>query len=142
MPAVPWNQLNYVAIAVAAVAAFFLGALWYTALFGKLWQRLNGYSDEKLHAMQQARPPHIFFTTLLGCYLLVAFVVALVLAWAGVASAAGGAAVGLALWLGPNAAIKMTDHVASDKPLAAFGVDSSFQLIYLVMMGAILGGWR
>ena len=32
---------------IAAVAAFMLGFLWYTALFGKIWQRESGVTDEQ-----------------------------------------------------------------------------------------------
>lgn len=35
--------LNYSAILVAVVANFFLGFLWYTPLFGKVWARENGF---------------------------------------------------------------------------------------------------
>ncbi len=36
-------QLNFVAIAVATVANFFVGFLWYTPLFGKAWAKENGF---------------------------------------------------------------------------------------------------
>lgn len=42
-------QLNYGAIATAALAAFVIGGAWYSpALFGKAWQRETGLSDERL----------------------------------------------------------------------------------------------
>lgn len=36
-------QLNFVAIAIATVANFFFGYLWYTPLFGKVWAKENGF---------------------------------------------------------------------------------------------------
>jgi hypothetical protein len=40
-------------ILVAALAAFLIGALWYSpVLFAKAWVRANGYTPEKLAAMQ------------------------------------------------------------------------------------------
>ncbi len=36
-------QINFVAIAVAVVANFILGFLWYTPLFGKRWGKEMGY---------------------------------------------------------------------------------------------------
>lgn len=40
--------LNWIAILLAALAMFILGAIWYTVLFGKAWQNLLGFSDEYL----------------------------------------------------------------------------------------------
>jgi Protein of unknown function (DUF1761) len=42
-------QVNYIGVIVAAVSAFVLGGLWYSPLlFGKVWQREVGLSDEQL----------------------------------------------------------------------------------------------
>jgi len=38
--------MQYLEILIAAFAAFMVGFGWYTALFGKEWQRLTGISDE------------------------------------------------------------------------------------------------
>lgn len=38
--------MEYLEILIAAVAAFLLGFLWYTALFGKVWQSETGITDE------------------------------------------------------------------------------------------------
>ena len=35
------QHINWLAVLVAGLAYFFLGALWYTALFGKKWQSYN-----------------------------------------------------------------------------------------------------
>jgi hypothetical protein len=42
------GQINYLAVLLAAVAFFAVGAIWYTVLFGKAWQRALGLSDEQL----------------------------------------------------------------------------------------------
>ena len=136
------SGINWWAVLVAGVATFFLGGLWYTALFGKLWQRLHGYSDEKLKAMQKAHPPPVFFGVMIASYLVLAFVVALIARAAGVSSAGAGATLGLLLWVGPALAIGATAWIASDKPIAAFAIDWAYQFVFLVMMGAIIGGWR
>ena len=39
--------MAYLEIFIAALAAFLLGFLWYTALFGKAWQAETGISDEE-----------------------------------------------------------------------------------------------
>lgn len=44
----PMGQINYLAVVLAAVAFFAVGAVWYTVLFGKAWQRALGMSDAQL----------------------------------------------------------------------------------------------
>ena len=39
--------MQYLEVLIAAVAAFMLGFLWYTALFGKAWQKETGVTDEQ-----------------------------------------------------------------------------------------------
>lgn len=42
-------EVNYLAVVIAAVASFLLGGLWYSnVLFGKVWQREAGVTDEQL----------------------------------------------------------------------------------------------
>ena len=53
-----------------------------------------------------------------------------------------GAVLGALVWLGPAASIGMTGHIANGKPIGLFAIDTTCQLIYLVLMGALLGGWR
>jgi len=39
--------MAYLEIPIAALAAFLLGFAWYTALFGKAWQKETGITDEE-----------------------------------------------------------------------------------------------
>jgi len=52
------GEINWLAVVVAAVAFFAVGAVWYTALFGKAWQKATGLSDEQLKA---GRPMWLIF---------------------------------------------------------------------------------
>ncbi len=45
-------QINYIAILVATLLQFVCGAVWYSALFGKLWGRIHGF-DELPKSVQQ-----------------------------------------------------------------------------------------
>lgn len=134
--------VNWIAAIAAAGATFFLGGLWYTALFGKRWRELQGITDAQVAELQKRRPPPLFFGGMLASYLVLSLAIALLFQAAGVTSAARGALAGLLLWIGPAAAIRMTDHLSGDRPIGVLAIDSSFQLIYLVGIGAILGGWQ
>ncbi len=41
-------DINWLAVVVATLAFFAVGAIWYSALFGKIWQREVGLSNEQL----------------------------------------------------------------------------------------------
>ncbi len=142
MPTITFDDVNVWAVLVAGVATFLIGGLWYTALFGRKWQQLQGFSEEQVKQMQATRPPPVFFGIMIACYLVLALVVSLLAGLSGVTSAAGGVVLGVILWLGPTAALKLTDHNASFKPHALYAIDAGFQLIALVVTGAIIGGWR
>lgn len=43
----PNIQINFMAIGIAVLANFFLGYLWYTPLFGKLWAKELGLNMEQ-----------------------------------------------------------------------------------------------
>lgn len=135
------SGVNYLAVLVAAVATFFLGGAWYTAL-AKPWQRFNGYSDEQVKQMQAKRPPPVFFGGMLVSYLVLSLVVAVLFNTFGVDTYREGALAGFLIWLGPAAAIGFTSFIASDKQIGAFVLDAAYQLVFLVMSGAILGGWK
>ena len=70
-------QLNYVAIIVATVVQFALGAVWYSFLFGKLWGRIHGFDKlpkETQQKMQKQMGP--FY----GLQALVTLITSIVLA--------------------------------------------------------------
>lgn len=141
MPTIDFGSINYAAIGVAAIATFLLGGVWYTALAGP-WTRLQGFTPEKVEQMKKDRPPQVFFGGMIASYLVLALIVSVVFQAAGVTTLMGGLALGLLLWIGPAACIGLTSWIASDKPIGVFFIDTAYQFIYMIMMGAIIGGWR
>lgn len=133
--------LNYLAILVAGVGTFLLGGLWYTALFGKKWADLHGYTPERIKEIQARKPPALFFGTMLVCYVIVSIAAAILIASMNVNTAAAGAGVGLVLWL-LAAAVGLTNHVAQDRHIGIYLIDTVYQLIYLTGTGAIIAAWR
>jgi len=136
------DEINYWAVLAAGLLTFFIGGLWYTALFGKQWVNLQGYGPEKVAEMRRRRPPPVFFGGMVLCYLVMAWVISLVLTAFPDSSARAGALFGALVWLGPVACNAMTAFISMDKPFALVMIDQGFQLLHLVLMGAILGGWR
>jgi hypothetical protein len=138
---IDFSRINWLAVMTAAFATFMLGGIWYTALFGKLWQRLHSYSDDQLAQMRRNRPPPVFFGVMILGYMVMALTTAMIVTGLDARSWMTGAAIGLVLWAGVLA-VQATGHVASNKPWSALWLDAAYQLIYLTMTGAIAAGWK
>lgn len=135
------HMINWLAVLAAAVATFAIGALWYSpALFAKQWQAAHGYSDEKLKSMQQKMVPA--FIGSFVCYLIIAAALAALMVWTGRVGLVEGLKLAFLCWLGFAATLGLTANLYSDKSRSVFVIDAAFQLVFFLVMGAILGLWR
>ncbi len=134
-------HINYLAVLVAAIVAFGLGALWYSPLlFAKRWVAAHGYSPEQVKEMQATAGPA--YGVSFACFLVMAWVLSAFVSLTGAGGAMNGMKIGALAWLGFAFTIGLTANVYSNKRLATFIIDGGYQLLYLLIMGAILGAWR
>jgi hypothetical protein len=133
-------EVNFLAVAAAAAATMLLGALWYGALFGKLWMSAHGYTPERLEEMRKGMGKAYGLSFL--CYLVMATVLAILIGWVGAGNVWTGLCMAFYCWLGFVATIGLTSHLFSDRKLATYLIDVGYQLVYMLAMGAILGAWR
>lgn len=139
---IDFGSINYWAVLAAAFATFMLGGLWYTAFFGQKRVALLGWSEQKVAEAQKRTPPPVFFSVMIVAYLATAFILAVLANASGVDTLGEGLVLGLLAWLGFALAIGATGHIAADVSHGVFGIDLTFQLVFLLMMGAIIGAWR
>ena len=132
--------MNYFAVVAAAAATYVLGALWYSPLlFAKAWLKAHGYSNEKIKEMQKGAGKA--YAGSFFCWWVMAYVLAMLLSLAGMHGVQSGVHLGALCWLGFAATTGLAANLFSDKPISAFVVDSGYQLVSLLIMGAILGAW-
>lgn len=136
------SLVNWAAVAVAGVAAFMLGGTWYSALFGKQWIRLQGWSDERVAEMKAKMSPAKFLAGQFACCLVLAATVALLVVTLNLRTVMEGACLGSILWLGPATAICLQGHLASGRHNGLYFIDTGYQFVCLVMQGIILAAWR
>ncbi len=130
-------DVNWPAVAVATVAKFATGAVWYSPLvFGPRWRALVGVTPEAFRA--RAVPGMI--TDLLSG-LVLAWVLANVLKFTGAVGLVPGARVSFFLWLGFVATPLLSTTVYEGRPLALFAVNAPYWLISMLIMGGIIGAW-
>ena len=135
-----FSNINYLAVFVSALAAFFLGYLWYSPLlFGKGWQKALGLSDEKI---KEANMLAIF-----GTSFILMFIMALGIAmfeqghnntdstWL------GGMLHGLFIGVFFVATSYGVNLLFQRKTFKLWIIDAGYQIVLLTMMGLIIGAW-
>lgn len=132
-------DVNYLAVLVVGVVLFMLGGLWYSPLlFAKKWMGLIDKSEEDL---RKASSPVNYILVFLG-ELITAYVLALVVGWAGATSALAGAHVGLLCWAGLAGATSFMTYTFSARPRALWAIDTGYNLVSFVLGCVILSLWR
>ncbi|HEU5260136.1 MAG TPA: DUF1761 domain-containing protein [Gemmatimonadales bacterium] len=138
----PTTTVNILAVIVAAVATFILGAVWYSpVLFAKQWMQAHGYTPEKVEEMRKKGMARAYAVSVL-CYLAMAYVLALLASYTQATTLAQGLWLGFLAWLGFAAPLGLTANMFSDKPIAVWVIDAGYQLAHLLLMGAIVSLWR
>lgn len=130
---------NYLAIGVAAVACFVFEAAWYT-IFLKAWLDGIGRTMEELQAI--GVNPGLQYATALLCAALLATAISGVVQLTGEQTALRGIKVAAFLWLGCVLTTWATEYVFEERTYKLFAINLGFWLIGMVLIGAIVGGWK
>jgi hypothetical protein len=131
-------KTNFWAVLVGAVVYWLMGAVWYDVLFQKPWLSLEHLSLADAAKMSPVLP----YVMTLVLNILIAFALAQVCRWRNVKTAAGGALVGLILWVGFVGPITYTTNMYELRPAELFAINYFYPLAGLLVMGAIVGAWR
>lgn len=136
------DPMNIWPILTASVAAFGIGALWYSPiLFGKEWMSLMKISDSdvakaKASSMWLLYGIHIIFT-------IVSFaVLGFLVVASGSRSGGDGAFIGFLVWLGAMLPIGVSQLLWEKRPFKLVAINMVNLLIAYMIGGAIVGAWR
>ena len=132
------GDLNWLAVVVAALSAFVLGALWYGPLFGKAWQTLSGLSDDDI---QQGHPAKIYGGAFV-LTLVAAFGMGMIMQLHPTPDLGSGLAVGSLIGVAFVASSFGINYLFALKPLRLYLIDAGYMVVLMAIVGAILGAWR
>ena len=133
-------KINYWAVVAAAVAAFVVGAVWYSPLlFGKAYMMLRGMNPD---AMANMRPPAAELVGEFVRYLVVAYVLARFVVLLGVADWMGAVRLALWVWIGFQAMLLGGAVIHENMPVKLYAIHAGDALVKTLFMTVILGVWR
>ncbi|MGO9410196.1 MAG: DUF1761 domain-containing protein [Spirochaetia bacterium] len=129
---------NFLAVVVAALASFGLGALWYAVLFGKTWQRLSGTTEVKQTAVSLI----VVFVGSLFMSFVLHHAIIFANTFLKTSGVGGGLMVGFFNWIGFIAPVTIGVVTYQKRPFALWLLDNAYWLISLLVMGIILSVWQ
>jgi len=135
--------VNLWSVLVAAVATMILGFLWYSPLlFAKPWTLAMGYDPNDKAKMEEMRKGagKLYGITFIAS-LISAFVLAKIIDVTTVNSALYGMKIGFAVWLGFVTTVQLTSTLFKKRPIKLYLIDTGYQLVCYLAMGAILAKW-
>ena len=138
------HHVNFLAIFVAAISTMVVGFLWYSPLlFANPWMREMGYDPNdkaKTQEMQKTAGPA--YAGSFVASLLSAFTLALILEGLQTADVPHGLMVGFHVWLGFVATVQFTGALFMKQSMKLFAINTGYQLVCFLVMGAILAAWH
>ncbi|WP_199435539.1 DUF1761 domain-containing protein [Qaidamihabitans albus] len=129
------TEFNYVAVLVAAVAAFVVSGAWYAAFGSHLARLHDAYADA-------GRPPPSVAAAEVVRSAVVAAVLAGLLAWTGIESWGGAVALGLVAWVGFPVVILSGSVLHEKVPWRLAAIHAGDWLVKLLVITTIVGIWR
>lgn len=132
-----FSHVNLLAILVAAVAGMAVGFLWYSKfLFADAWTKLVTVDPGDVNAN-----PLLYGVNLI-VYLVMGFALSQLLFYFNLAGLWGGILVGAFIFFGFVGAAAFTENLFSGRSWKLFVINYGYQLVNLLVMGAIIGLWR
>ena len=132
-----FSGINVLAVLVAAVGGWLLGAVWYRA-FGKPWLAALGKTMEELVA-PSGRPSPVPFVVAFVALLAMAAVLAVFVGQSGSATIGRGLLVGFLAWLVFVVTSMSVNHGFTNQKPALTAIDGGHWLAVLLLQGAIIG---
>ncbi len=132
---------NWLAVLVSAIASMILGWLWYGPLFGKVWINMMGFTKKDMDAAKKKGMAKSYLLMFISA-LVTASVISILVGMTGTSDAIGGMILGFWVWLGFVATITLSSVLWEGKKFSLWFLNNAYNLINLLIIGAILGFWH
>ena len=133
-----WLAMNWVAIICAAAVYWVIGAIWYMALFGKIWAA--GIQQHGVKLEGSGMPAKMIGNFI--CNFVAAAIMARLISRTGIADLGHGLKLGAGVGLGFSATALTVQYLWESKPFKVWLIDSSYHFFGCIALGGILAVWR
>jgi Protein of unknown function (DUF1761) len=132
--------INYLAVLVAAVAAWVLGAVWYQVL-SQPWLAAQGKTKADMKPPASKVAAFAPFVLVFIAELIMAWMLAGILGHLGGVTVRNGVISGAACWFGFVLTTIATNYAFHGRKIMLTVIDAGYWLVVLIIMGAILGAF-
>ena len=126
-------MVNYLAVLIAAIAAFAVGALWFTVIFGKIWRKEMGVMEGASMSGMGSSMIGGFVATLVLTYVLDYFLIAL-----GAVTLSAALTIAFWAWLGFVATVMSNMIWYEKKSWTLYFINAAHYLVALLVASAVL----
>ncbi len=138
----PQPDVNYLALLVATVLAFALGALWYSNLmFARPWLAAQELTEAELKERQEGKSMPLMFGLTFLAWLVTGYVLAHMVDYTGAITWMDGMQTAFWLWLGFVVTATLIHGLFEFRDVRLYAVNLGYHLVGLLIMGAILAAW-
>jgi hypothetical protein len=125
--------VSWLAVLIATVIQWLLGALWYGYVFKTRWMALVGIPEGE-------KPKNAWFgmVTSFIANLILSFVLAHIVSWASAKSFPTGVWLGALCWLGFMAPPLFTQDIFEKRPAKLFAINAAYWLLAMMVSGGVL----
>jgi len=134
-----FSQVNWLAVLVAALAYFFLGAIWYSALFRNAWIKATGAN------MNDPNVRKGFASILIGSFITILITtigLALIITKITSSGWMTGCKIGLIAGICFSAATICNSYLYEKRPIALSAINSLYNIVGCVIAGIIIAIWH
>ena len=139
MKAELFSQVNWLAVLVGALAYFFLGAIWYSALFRNAWIKATGAN------MNNPDGRKGFAGILIGSFITIVITsigLALIITRVQSSGWMTGCKIGLITGICFSAATICNSYLYEKRPIALSAINSLYNIVGCVLAGIIIAVWK
>jgi hypothetical protein len=127
-------HVSFLAVLIATVIQWILGALWYGYVFKSRWMALVGVSEGD----KGGKSPWFVMATAFVANLILSFVLTHIVMWAGGHTFPDGVWLGALCWLGFMAPPLFTQHISENRPFKLFAINAAYWLLAMMVAGGVL----
>jgi len=137
----PTVNVNWYAVLAATASNMVLGGLWYGPILGKRWMKAMGMDPNAKMSPEMKKKGNVAMMWMVPLAFLTAWVLAYMVDYTIASTWQEGAQTGFWLWLGFQLPLLLQGKLFENKKNELLWINGAYQLLALLIQGAILAAW-